>query len=77
MFSIGCKPRNEYGFSYVPAILRFQEGPEEFYILRFLCVRYVSDIFDEIKKKSEYVGPVKHEVIPSSIKTEPGLRLPA
>lgn len=79
LFSIGCKPKEEYGFSYVPVVLRFCTPDNEndyFYIMRFLCIRSVSDIYDDLKKTSEYIGPAKHQVVPSDITTEPGLGLP-
>ena len=78
-FTIGCKPREEYGFNYVPAVLRFQKDDDEnndFHILRFLCVRSVSDVYDDLKKKSDYIGPAPHQLIPSDVITEPGRRLP-
>lgn len=91
-FKIGCKPTKEYGFSYVPVILRFyipdpdynvfdrwaffHREKDYFYIMRFLSIRHVSDIYNDIKKTSEYIGPMQHQLVPSGVETEPGMQLP-
>lgn len=77
-FRIGCKRRREYGYSYVPGVLTFEteRDGEEFHILRFLSVRIVSDLYDDLKQTSEYKPPERAPEIPRDVKTTLGIRLP-
>lgn len=76
-FEIGCRPRSEYGYSYVPGVLTFELADgKEFHILRFLAVQVVSDLFDDLKPTSKYQPPRKVEKVPWDVKTTPGLQLP-
>ena len=76
-FRIGCKRRREYGYSYVPGVLTFEtEDGEEFHILRFLSVRIVSDLYDDLKQTSEYKPPERAPEIPRDVKTTLGIPLP-
>lgn len=49
----------------------------EFHILRFLSVRIVSDLYDDLKQTSEYRPPPKAVPIPRNVETRPGIPLPA
>ena len=76
-FRIGCKRRREYGYSYVPGVLTFEtEDGEEFHILRFLSVRIVSDLYDDLKQTSEYRPPQRAAEIPRNVVTTRGIPLP-
>ena len=77
-FRIGCKRRREYGYSYVPGVLTFEteDGMEEFHILRFLSVRIVSDLYDDLKQTSEYRPPQQASEIPRDVFTTRGIPLP-
>lgn len=77
-FRIGCKRRSEYGYSYVPGVLTLEteDGMEEFYILRFLSVRIVSDLYDDLKQSSEYRPPQRAPEIPRDVVTTRGIPLP-
>ena len=78
-FLIGCKRRREYGYSYVPGVLTFEtvDGMEEFHILRFLSVRIVSDLYDDLKQTSEYRPPQQAREIPRDVFTARGIPLPS
>ena len=77
-FDVGCRPRSEYGYSYVPGVLTFKLGDgTEFHILRFLAVRVISDLFEDLKPTSVYRPPPKAERVPWDVKTTPGVPLPA
>lgn len=77
LFEIGCRPRSEYGYSYVPGVLSFELADgKEFHILRFLAVQVVSDLFDDLKPTSKYQSPRKVQKVPWDVKTTPGLKLP-
>ena len=77
-FRIGCKRRREFGYSYVPGVLTFETegGRVEFHILRFLSVRIVSDLYDDLKQTSEYKPPQRAPEIPRDVQTIEGIRLP-
>lgn len=76
-FSIGCKNRREYGYSYVPVVLTFElKNGSEFHILRFLAVQIVSDLFEELRPTSRYRTPSKAQKVPWDVKTTRGLALP-
>ena len=77
-FRIGCKHRREFGYSYVPGVLTFETegGMAEFHILRFLSVRIVSDLYDDLKQTSEYKPPQRAPEIPRDVQTIKGIRLP-
>ena len=76
-FRIGCKSRREFGYSYVPGVLTFEtEDGIEFHILRFLSVRIVSDLYDDLKQTSEYRPPARAVEIPRNVVTAWGLPLP-
>ncbi|KAJ7370127.1 Helicase MOV-10 [Desmophyllum pertusum] len=78
-FRIGCKRRREYGYSYVPGVLTFETKHDmaEFHILRFLSVRIVSDLYDDLKQTTEYRPPQRAPDIPRDVRTTPGIPLPA
>ena len=77
MFRIGCKRRREFGYSYVPGVMTFEtEDGVEFHILRFLSVRIISDLYDDLKQTSEYKPPPKAVRIPRDVRTIPGIKLP-
>ncbi|XP_078384845.1 putative helicase MOV-10 [Oculina patagonica] len=77
-FSVGCKPRSEYGYSYVPGVLTFKLGDgTEFHILRFLAVRVISDLFEDLKPTSVYRPPPKAVRVPRDVITTPGIPLPS
>ena len=73
---MGCKRRREFGYSYVPAVFSFEKGVDEFHILRFMSVRVVSDIHDILKATSPYRGVRRPDLVPSGVKTVPGISLP-
>lgn len=76
-FSIGCKNRREYGYSYVPVVLTFKkENGSEFHILRFLAVQIISDLFEELRPTTRYRTPSKAQKVPWDVKTTRGLALP-
>ena len=76
-FRIGCKRRTEFGYSYVPGVLSFEtEDGIEFHILRFLSVRIVSDLYDDLKQTSEYRPRARAVEIPRNVVTAWGLPLP-
>lgn len=76
-FRIGCKRRREFGYSYVPGVLTFETvDGEEFHILRFLSVRIVSDLYDDLKQTSEYRPPPRAVEIPRDVVTVYGIPLP-
>lgn len=77
MFRIGCKRRREFGYSYVPGVMTFEtEDGVEFHILRFLSVRIISDLYDDLKQTSEYKPPPKAVRIPRDVRTVYGIPLP-
>ena len=49
---------------------------EEFHILRFLSVRIVSDLYDDLKQTSEYRPPPRAVEIPRDVVTVYGIPLP-
>ena len=49
---------------------------EEFHILRFLSVRIVSDLYDDLKQTSEYKPPKRAPEIPRDVETTRGIPLP-
>ena len=75
-FRVGCKRRKEFGYSYVPVVFTFDKSGKEFHILRFLSLRIVSDIFDDLKAVAPYRGPRRPARVPDDVTTIPGGRLP-
>ena len=75
-FQIGCKERREYGYSYVPGVLTFEKNNEEFHILRFLSVRIIGDLYEDLKPTAQYRPPARAFEIPRDVRTAPGIPLP-